>query len=179
MFCGTLPGLMIIGSLKELATSRGIALAAITISALAAGNAAGRIIWGFICDRLRGGRAVYLSLGMIAGSVAMIMASGSHAAAFLAAAVLVGFCYGGNFAVYPARVAEVYGVQDLGTIYPLILFAHGLAAGVGPLVGGFSRDWFGVYEPALAIVLAVALLGLGLALVLRPAGPRDCVTAGP
>ncbi|NLX04779.1 MAG: OFA family MFS transporter [Phycisphaerae bacterium] len=176
MFCGTLPGLMIIGDLGPMGVWFGAGewAAVAAISVLAIGNAAGRVLWGLANDRLGGRVSVAASLGLIAVSVAALMALGGGRWGFLAAALAVGLCYGSSFALYPAQVAQVYGPAVLGTVYAMVMVAHGLAAEVGPVVGGWLVDETGSYYPGLAAALATALMGLGgYVWLTRPADRRQ------
>lgn len=171
IFTSTLPGLMIVSPLKAMGESFGVwaGSAVLAVSALAVGNASGRIAWGFIFDRLGRRRSTMTLQALIAASVAVLLAPAlaplgpaARAAAFIAAAAFVGFCYGGCFAVYPGSVAQLYGPEIMGTVYPMVLFAHGISAIFGPYLGGLARDLTGSFVPALAVSLAVALAGLAL-----------------
>jgi len=161
MFCGTLPGLMISGSLKPLGLWFGLgAGAAAAISTFAVGSALGRVAWGWVHDRLGGRRATLCALGAIAGSVAVLAGAGATVPTFVTAALLAGFCYGSSFALYPAQVAEVYGARVVGTVYAVVMLAHGLAAEVGPGTAGWLFDVTGSWFPGLALSFVVALAGL-------------------
>ncbi len=74
MFSGTFAGLLIIGNLKPLALSEGISAPAATaaISAFAFGNAAGRIVWGWLYDRV-GQPVIPASLLVLAYGLSGIM----------------------------------------------------------------------------------------------------------
>ncbi|MCX7022093.1 MAG: MFS transporter, partial [bacterium] len=66
MFAGTFAGLLVMGNLKPMGLSGGAGelIAAASVSALAAGNALGRIMWGLIADRFGRGMASVLSLSL-------------------------------------------------------------------------------------------------------------------
>ena len=162
IFCSTFPGLMIIGNLKSIGEAMGVgsAVATLAISTLAAGNALGRVSWGVIYDRLGGRRAMRLSMAAVLLSVAAVLLVGQWGAGFLVAAALAGFAYGGCFAIYPARVAQWWGPHFLGSVYPLILLAHGLAAPFGPSLGGLSKDLTGSFATALVAAGSLTLIGM-------------------
>lgn len=164
MFCTTAPGLAVIGNLKPIAQSLGcdLATAALAVSTLAVGNASGRILWGFLYDRIGGRAAMLLSMGSVAAAVLTILAAGACGAAFLTAAVAVGFCYGSAFAVYPAEVARTYGPRHIGKIYGLVLFAQGISALVGPALGGLSKDWLDSFVPGIVVAAALGAAGVVL-----------------
>lgn len=168
MFCGTAPGLAVIGNLKPIALSLGntAAVAALSVSVLAAGNAAGRVLWGMLYDRAGGRLAIVLMLAAMGAAAAGVMLAG-QGAAFLAVAALAGFCYGGNFCIFPAEVARVFGSHRVGSVYAMVLFAQGISAIVGPAMGGLSADLFSTYWVGLALAAAVAWTGLAFFLLDR------------
>jgi OFA family oxalate/formate antiporter-like MFS transporter len=160
IFCGTFAGLIVIGNLKPLGLDARVAPAVATaaISALAVGNAAGRMSWGAIYDRW--GRAVLpISLFFLAAAVLALLEARSFPAGLLAGAVLVGFGFGAALVLYAARVASVWGPERVGSIYPLVMLFHGAGAIVGPPVGGRLVDLTGGYTVPLLVAAAVALLG--------------------
>lgn len=160
--CATYPGLALIGALKPIGTWHGFDLftATASISALAAGNGAGRIAWGVIHDRLQERNAVILLMTAVVASVLVFAASGWSASLFMASAFFLGFCYGGALAVFPSEAASVYGVHVLGSVYPAILLFHGAAAIIAAPLTGLGADLIGGYWPGIFVALAVAVIGL-------------------
>jgi len=173
MFCGTLPGLLISGNLKPIGLSFGLppVTAALSISAFAVGSGGGRIVWGLLADRLGCRRAALLALVAIAASPFPLLLAGGSEAVFLAAALLAGFCYGSSFAIYPAQVAELWGARVMGTVYALVMVAHGLAAEVGPGAAGLLFDLTGSFTPALLLAAGSAAVGWVAYRVLLDAEP--------
>jgi OFA family oxalate/formate antiporter-like MFS transporter len=162
IFCATYPGLALIGVLKPIGLWHGfggvVATAAIWV--LAVGNGAGRILWGLLHDRLRSPGTVVLLLASITASVIAFAAGGQTAAAFLASAFLLGFCYGGALAVFPSEVAATYGVHVMGSVYPFVLLGHGAAAIVAAPLTGFGVDVTGGYWPGLVLALLAGAAGM-------------------
>jgi OFA family oxalate/formate antiporter-like MFS transporter len=156
MFAGTFAGLALIGNLKPMALysglGEGVATAAIAIFAV--GNAAGRVAWGWLADHL-GRRAGWLSLAFLALATAGLAAGRSQPIVFLGASALVGFGFGACFVVYAALVANHYGVERLGEVYPLVFLAYGLSGIAGPATAGWLLDATGGYGAALILCLAI------------------------
>jgi OFA family oxalate/formate antiporter-like MFS transporter len=177
MFCGTFSGLLIVGNLKPLAIALGLEAQAAPVAVLAfsAGNALGRVSWGYISDRTGRlaipGSLVFLSVAILPFLLAFAPA------VFVAACASAGFGFGACFVVYAARVAEVYGAERVGTVYPWIFLAYGASALAGPPLGGWILDW--ADGPAWAVLAASAgsLAGaLGYGMLSRPsAEQRDRV----
>ncbi len=161
MLAGTLPFLTIMGTVKSMALAFGVgAAAAIGVGVMAAGNAVGRIAWGHATDRFGIRRSLVGALALLTTLVlALVVAGQRHPAVFLVAACGVGFCYGSNFAIYPAAVARLYGPHVLGTVYPLVMAAQGISS-FAPSLNGHLVDVTKSYVPGLLIALAVAAAGL-------------------
>ena len=62
------------------------------------------------------------------------------ATGFIVASAMVGFNYGGSFAVFPAITADYFGNKRLGSNYGWLFTAYGLAGIVGPQLAGLFAD---------------------------------------
>jgi OFA family oxalate/formate antiporter-like MFS transporter len=160
MFCGTFAGLLVVGILKPIGIACGLSseAAAAAISALAVGNATGRIAWGWISDRI-GYPAIPGSLLFLCLALCSLFAAGVAPVAFVIAAGLVGFGFGACFVLYAAQVATLYGVFEVGRLYPLLFLTYGLAGIGGPLLGGLLHDWTGSYMAPISVSAVVAAAG--------------------
>lgn len=160
IFSGTFAGLLIIGSLKPIGLAAGLPVraAVLSISGFAAGNAAGRIGWGWLSDRL-GYRAIPLSLVWMGLSVLALTAGRGTAPVFLGASFLAGAGFGACFVLYAAQVARRYGAGLVGRVYPVVFLAYGVAALTGPTLGGWLFDRTGSYTPPLLLGAAVVWAG--------------------
>jgi len=161
MFCGTFAGLMVIGNVKPIGISAGLSSeqAGAAISALAVGNAFGRICWGFIYDRI-GWIAIPLSLASLCTAVVVLLPSAASGAAFSLASAFVGFGFGSCFVVYAAQVASYYGHSAVGNIYPIIFLSYGLSGILGPTAGGLLFDRTGSYLSAMLVSAVMIVAGI-------------------
>ncbi len=175
---GATAGLMVIGVIglfgRDALASNGIDTArAAVITGTAMGlfyallNGIGRIVWGSVSDRL--GRRNSIALMSLLQGVMMIVfyfIGGTEAGLYLGAAV-IGFNFGGNFALFPTAVADYFGNRSVGTNYPWVFLAYGVGGILGPVLGGImgdARAWMWAFIPAGIACLLAALL----ALTLRP-----------
>ncbi|KAK4032370.1 major facilitator superfamily domain-containing protein [Parachaetomium inaequale] len=110
-------------------------------------NAVSRVLTGYAGDRL--GRqntlvltlllaatsvfALWLSSATLTGSAASLSSSSSLWLAFIA---LYSFSAGGYYALFPALVADVFGIRQYAAVNAFILFVRGLGTMFGSPVGG-------------------------------------------
>ena len=150
MFAG-ISGLMVIYSIKlfgiDALEHHGIASAgAITGTAMAwyaIFNGVGRIAWGSISDRI--GRKTTITLMAALQGITMLMTyhvfiSFGLVYGFIIAAALIGFNYGGSFALFPAITADYFGNKNVGSNYGWMFTAYGVAGLAGPLLAGYFKD---------------------------------------
>ena len=149
--CSALAGLMVIYCIKlfgiDALQHRGIIDAsAITGTAMAwyaIFNGVGRIAWGSLSDRIGRKHAIML-MTLLQGTVMLmsyhVFITFGMETGFVIAAALIGFNFGGNFALFPAATADYFGNRNVGTNYGWVFTAYGLAGIVGPLLAGHFKD---------------------------------------
>ncbi|MFX0091718.1 MAG: OFA family MFS transporter [Candidatus Hodarchaeota archaeon] len=156
-------GLMTIGNVKPFVVevgipdiAAGITAAWLVATCLSIFNAAGRIVWGAVSEKL--GRIITMILMFSILGVSMIL-FGFQTDLFLIIvfASLIGFCFGGNFALFPSTTADYFGTKSLGLNYALVFLAYGGAGIFGPLIAAGIRD---VSQDITGYQLAFLLLGL-------------------
>lgn len=162
-FGGVLAGLMVIGHAAAIAVEfhpGGAAWHAPMVIAIC--NLAGSLFAGRMADVVSA-RALLASLSALCGAalagLAIFGASGFH----LFALGVVGFCYGGTIATYPAAISKMYGAQAGARVFGRVFTAWGAAGLLGPWLAGFIYDQSGGYTPALfAAILSSALSTLAV-----------------
>ncbi len=181
-----LAGLMVIYCIKlfgiDALEHHGIAEAgAITGTAMAwyaIFNGVGRIAWGSISDKI--GRKAAIVLMTASQGIVMLMSyhvfiTFGLTGGFVLAACLIGFNFGGNFALFPAATADFFGNKNVGANYGWVFTAYGVAGIAGPQLAGYFKDAaMGGQEPIVwmapfVIAGAACLVGaLIMALVSAP-----------
>jgi OFA family oxalate/formate antiporter-like MFS transporter len=81
-------------------------------------------------------------------------------------ASLVGFCFGGNFALFPSSTADYFGSKNVGSNYGVLFTSYGVAGIFGGLTAGFIVDFTGSYFIAFILTGILALIAILLALLL-------------
>jgi OFA family oxalate/formate antiporter-like MFS transporter len=174
---GTSAGLMVISQLVPFARSKGVPLALATTGIFigAAGNAAGRILSGWMSDAL--GRLNVLRLMIAISAVAMLILphTGGIAAVpvFMYVVVFVVYwCYGTQLSVNASTTSDFWGTKNAGINYGLLFTAWGVAGIIGPRIGGVLFDKYKNYQAAFSWAAALAVVALVCELIAkRPAAP--------
>ena len=172
---GCSAGLMVISQLVPFARSAGItgaALSTMTLVVGAFGNASGRILSGWMSDRL--GRINVLRTMIAISMFAMpaLYAAGGEVALLYAAVFAVYWCYGTQLSVNGAAAADFWGTRNAGINYGILFTAWGVAGIIGPRIGGVLYDRYHNYEAAFYTAAALA----GVALVCELGARRPAVS---
>ncbi len=163
-------GLMSIGLMKlypmEALQMQGLTLAEASANAGTAmavffslANGIGRVAWGTMSDKLGRRRSLMI---MAASQAVFLFAFTSMAGTpwllYLGAA-LIGFNFGGNFALFPAITADTFGNDRIGQNYPLVFLSYGAGGIVFPVLGGTLGD-IGNFPLAFSVCGGACLFGV-------------------
>jgi OFA family oxalate/formate antiporter-like MFS transporter len=178
----SMAGLMTIGNIKLFgidALQERAGLSAAQASAVAGtamavfyslANGIGRIAWGTISDKI----GYKLSLVIMCATQGVVMLlfylmGGTQVLLYLAA-MLIGFNFGGNFALFPLATSAMFGSKNLGLNYGWVFTAYGVGGIVGPIMAGALRDaslrsggglqgWLAVFVICGIACLVAAVIG--------------------
>jgi OFA family oxalate/formate antiporter-like MFS transporter len=131
-------------------------------------NGLGRIIWGMLSDKL--GRKTSIIIMTATQGVMVILftyMAGTEVLLYIGAA-LIGFNFGGNFALFPTITADTFGAKNVGQNYPFVFLAYGVGGILGPILGGKMGD-LGNFPLAFTISGIAVLLGTILIILVKPA----------
>ncbi len=120
-------------------------------------NGLGRILWGTLSDKL-GRKTSIIAMTAIQGVVVILFTymAGSEDLLYLGA-TLIGFNFGGNFALFPTITADTFGAKNVGLNYPWVFLAYGFGGIMGPILGGKLGD-MGNFPLAFTIAGIAVLL---------------------
>jgi OFA family oxalate/formate antiporter-like MFS transporter len=174
---GTVAGFMAISQLVPFARGVGLGTwAAMALFIGAVGNAAGRILSGWMSDTI--GRLNVLRLMIAVSAVAMPLlnfAGGmpTFPLYFFVMVFILYWCYGTQLSVNASTTSDFWGTKNAGLNYGLLFTAWGVAGIIGPRVAGVLFDKYQNYQAAFytAAVLAVVALIFEF-LARRPAVPE-------
>jgi OFA family oxalate/formate antiporter-like MFS transporter len=130
-------------------------------------NGAGRLVWGALSDKLGRKRSV-VTMAATQGVFlfAFTLMAGSEYTLYLAA-TLIGFNFGGNFALFPALTADEFGTGAVGTNYPWVFLSYGVGGIVFPILGGWLGD-LGNFGLAFSICAVACVVGAIAAFLVFP-----------
>jgi len=160
MYCfGAIAGLMVIGHIAIIANVQAhIAWGFALVAILAVFNSGGRVIGGFLSDRI--GRNKTLAIMFCIQAVNMLIFRNYTSMTSLTIGVCVtGIAYGALLAIFPALTYDYFGMKNSGTNYGMVFTAFGVAGVIGPLAAGKIVDATGTYNYAYiaaAVILVVA-----------------------
>jgi OFA family oxalate/formate antiporter-like MFS transporter len=140
-------------------------------------NGIGRIVWGALSDRLGRKRSITIMTASQGVMMLLFFWMGGTPALLFLGATIIGFNFGGNFALFPTATADFFGPTHLGQNYGWVFTAYGVGGIVGPIMAGIFRD-NGSWLPAFLISGVLCLVAAGIALGLKPPKPAT-VTVPP
>ncbi len=178
-FFAATAGLMTLGNVKSAASLIDLItaadsivwpfIAALIVGVMSIFNATGRIVWGAISDRI--GRVttmilmfLFLAVGMF--SFAYLSTIVASWIIVMVVASLVGFCFGGNFALFPSSTADYFGSKNVGSNYGVLFTSYGVAGIFGGLTAGLIVDFTGSYFIAFILTGILAIIAIALAILL-------------
>jgi len=178
---GTTAGTMVISQLVPFARSSGhsAAVAAFALTVGAFGSASGRVLSGWISDYAGRLNTLRIMLLVSAGAMPLLFVFRGNVALFYALLATVYYCYGTQLSVYASTSADFFGTKNVGFNYGLLLMAWGVAAILGPFLGGRVYVATGEYRYAFFVAAAMSIAALATLTLARNPHPavRDAVRA--
>lgn len=161
IFLGTFAGLLIIGSLKIIGGQYDITnpILVFGVALFAIANFSGRLIWGFFSDHLGANLSIFLALLVQSIAIISLNIFTLSDISYLILTFLIGFGFGGNFVLFARETAQVFGVKNLGIIYPYVFLGYAIAGIAGPISGGFLYDISGSFFYAIILASFMSLAG--------------------
>jgi MFS family permease len=160
---GCSAGLMVISQLVPFAKSVKIpagALLAMTLVIGACGNASGRILSGWMSDKLGRINVLRTMIGISMVAMPLLYLVGGDVAMLYLAVFVVYWCYGTQLSVNGSATADFWGTKNAGINYGMLFTAWGVAGIIGPLIGGRLFEKYHDYQAAFYAAAALAAVAL-------------------
>jgi len=137
----------------------------------------GRVALGSAADKI-GNRQVFI-IGFILMSAALFwLVPAKEIWMLYLFAVVFGFANGGMGASVAPQVAGLFGLSSHGLIFGFTSLGNTIGAAIGPFLVGYTFDVTDSYQLAFLVCGAIGIVGLILAVVLRPVtGERSKIKA--
>jgi predicted MFS family arabinose efflux permease len=135
---------------------------------LGIGSIAGKLITGWLIDRVSGGIVPFICFTMPALAYFLLWQGHGSLSALAVATLIVGYAGGASLHMTAYLTTRYAGLGHFGKIYGTIASVMSLGAGIGPLAAGIVYDQTQSYEMLLLIGMPLALLGGLLVAFLGP-----------
>jgi MFS family permease len=134
---------------------------------------AGRLIMGWLADRLAKKYVMLLIYLLVAGGISLLFFATVPGVIYLFA-VVFGIGLGGDYMIIPLMAADLFGVKVLGRLMGIVLTADGVAEATAPLLVGSLRDATRSYVIGFGVLVMLALVGaVAIGLLPRKAQVSD------
>jgi MFS transporter, OFA family, oxalate/formate antiporter len=166
LFTACMSGLFVIGIVANIGVSMAgldLATAANAVALVAIFNTLGRVILGTLSDRF--GRLKVISGALLTTAIAVIVLSTVELnyGIFFACVAAIAFCFGGNITIFPAVVAEFFGLKNQSQNYGVIYQGFGL----GALSASFISSILGGFAPTFKLIAVLCIISSVIALILK------------
>lgn len=170
-FIGCATGLMIIGQTSPIGqevANYSTKTAAFGVSLLAIFNAVGRIFWGRVSDLVNRVKVLFF-IFVICGlaSISYIFIYRFHAWYWVGIS-LVGLCFGGYLALFPAITADFFGTKNVGINYGFVFTAFGMGGLLSNIFAPRIKELTGGYTVAFIVTGILCFIGAFLAFLFKP-----------
>ncbi len=155
--------------LNAMLTDRAMAIqaAALASSTLGAATLIGRLVSGYLLDRVFGPLLAALFFSGVAVGIGILWTGSATAFVFLGA-FLVGLGLGAEVDIIAYLTSRYFGLHSFGSIYGAAFGAFVLAGALGPLMMGAGFDLTGSYSGSLAAFFTATLIAAVLMTSLGP-----------
>jgi sugar phosphate permease len=140
--------------------------AANVMSIVLGSSIVGRLLMGWLSDRIQKKYVMILIYTLVALSIPMLYFAAVPAVIYIFAFVF-GVALGGDYMIIPLMAAELFGVKVMGRVMGLVITADGLAEAFAPMLAGWLRDKSGSYANGFAALIILAIIGT-IAVALLP-----------
>lgn len=171
-FTACMSGLYLIGIVKDIGVKLAgldVSTAANAVAMVAIFNTSGRIILGALSDKVGRMKVVAGALFATALSVMTLSFIPLNLGIFFTCVAVIAFCFGGNITVFPAIVADYFGLKNQSKNYGVIYQGFGL----GALAGSFLSALFGGFHITFTVIAVLCVLSFLIAILLSGPGQRN------
>ncbi|MFC1948224.1 MFS transporter [Chloroflexota bacterium] len=141
--------------------------AASLVSTYGAVSMGGRLVTGFLGDRLGHKRTMVICFIIAVVGMAWLQAANELWMLYLFAAVY-GFSHGGFFTLISPLIAGLFGTRSQGSLLGIVILSGTIGGSIGMTLSGYIFDVTGSYTIAFIILLGLVIFGLVNMLLIKP-----------
>ena len=161
-------GLMLIAHMASIANTQAAWKAGfMLVVVLSAFNAFGRIAGGLLSDKI-GRKSAMVVVFLIQAANMFIFTYYTSIPLLITGAAIAGLAYGSLFSLMPSITADFFGVKNLGVNYGLVFSGWGIAAIIGPILGGIVVVKSGTYTMSYIVAGILLLIGTLFVSFIKP-----------
>ncbi|WP_042454295.1 L-lactate MFS transporter [Neobacillus dielmonensis] len=171
-FTACMSGLFLIGVVKDIGVKLAgldVATASNAVALVAIFNTCGRIILGALSDKLGRLRVVSGALLVTAAAVTVLSFAELHYGLFFACVAAIAFCFGGNITIFPAIVADFFGLKNQSKNYGIIYQGFG----IGAISGSFISSALGGFIPTFKLIAVLSIVSVLIAMLIKAPGNKQ------
>jgi OFA family oxalate/formate antiporter-like MFS transporter len=171
-FTACMSGLYLIGIVKDIGVSLAklnVVTAANAVALVAIFNTIGRIILGTLSDKVGRLKVVAGALLVTAAAVSVLSFVQLNYGLFFACVASIAFCFGGNITIFPAIVADFFGLKNQSKNYGIIYQGFG----IGALSGSFIAAALGGFVPTFILIAVLSVISAVIAFTIKAPGQKD------
>ncbi len=168
-FTACMSGLFLIGIVKDIGVKLAgldIAAASNAVALVAIFNTSGRIILGALSDKVGRLKVVSGALLVTAAAVTVLSFVKLNYGLFFTSVAAIAFCFGGNITVFPAIVADFFGLKNQEKNYGIIYQGFGL----GAISGSFIASSLGGFIPTFKLIAVLSIISVLIAMIIKSPG---------
>src|SRR4051794_23142201 len=170
-FTACMSGLFLIGIVKDIGVKMaGLDLAAASnaVALVAIFNTSGRIILGALSDKVGRLKVVSGALLVTAAAVTVLSFVQLNYGLFFACVAAIAFCFGGNITIFPAIVADFFGLKNQSKNYGIIYQGFG----IGAISGSFIASSLGGFIPTFKLIAVLSIVSVLIAMLIKAPSNR-------
>jgi sugar phosphate permease len=132
--------------------------AATVISLVLASSIVGRLLMGWLADKMPRKHVMFMIYMLVASAIPLLFFASTPGVLYVFA-IVFGLGLGGEYMIIPLMAGELFGVRVLGRVMGIVLTADGVAEATAPMLVAMLRDRNGNYTSGFTMLIVIALAG--------------------
>lgn len=118
----------------------------------------GKLVTGYLMDRMHAGLVSSLTMGVAAVAFAMLLEPSGALPVVVLAMIILGYSSGSKFQICAYQTSRYAGMRNFGKIFGVMSCLVALGAGLGPFFAGVIYDLSGSYRALVLIGIPASLI---------------------